>query len=479
MKSVLFIATAFAHTQLFRVGQQTGCIRPTAAGPETRNFPIKDITSQDMVCGQAPTRLSSESCQVEAGSSLDLIWGHNSPQDDVVDPSHSGPCNVYLVPSARTQAPPPSGWFKIFEGIWDPVNKWCVDKLIQDRGVLSVPIPRDLQSGDYILRAEINALQESDVAFTRNPARGSQFYIFCADITVRGGGSRVAPQSETVSIPGYLNDQSPGVVFNMFNQGVPKSEAGRNYPTLGPRVVSLVQGGVVTSTVNSIPTVLPPAPQPPAPQQPAPQQPQQPAPQPQVPNQPAPQPNQPAPQSPAGRLPPCQGPLNGSLCTTSGSGAFGSKESIVALCNSCASQASQKGQNPRDKLRDCLAKVEGGDRNPVMPLNTFGRDVCSADVTAPSAPSAPAAPSSPNSQPVTTLPPCQGPLNGSLCTTSGSGAFGSKESIVALCNSCASQASQKGQNPRDKLRDCLAKVEGGDRNPVMPLNTFGRDVCSQ
>jgi hypothetical protein len=112
----------------------------------------------------------------------------------------------------------------------------------------------------------------------------------------------------------------------------------------------------------------------------------------------------------------------------------------------------------------------------VMPMNTFGRDVCSADASA--APSSPSIPSPPQNQPPTTLPPCQGPLNGSLCTTSGSGAVGSKESIVALCNSCATQASRKGQNPRDKLRDCLAKVEGGDRNPVMPLNTFGRDVCS-
>jgi cellulase len=247
MKIALIFGIVLGHIQLFRVGGSEKCIRPTGAPRGQRNFPIKDINSQDMVCGAGPTQLASESCGVDAGSNLQLIWGHNAPQDDVVDPSHSGPCNVYLVPGERTQQPPRSGWFKIFEGIWDPVNKWCVDKLIRDRGVMTVPIPQGLRAGNYILRAEINALQESDVAFSRNAARGSQFYIFCADIAVRGGGNAIAAQQDTVSIPGYLNDNSPGVVFNVFGQGLPKSEAGQRYPTLGPQVANLQAGAAPTS----------------------------------------------------------------------------------------------------------------------------------------------------------------------------------------------------------------------------------------
>jgi cellulase len=280
----LLICTVLAHTQLFRVGNNPRCLRPTGASPETKDAPIKDLMSRDMICGKGPTGFSTESCQVDAGSSLDLIYGHGAPQDSVIDPSHVGPCNVYLVAAERNQQPPTSGWFKIMQGTWDPVNKWCVDKLRKDRGVLRVPIPRDLKAGNYILRTELNALHEGDAGYHRNPVRGAQFYIFCADITVRGNGNGVPPRSETVSIPGYLNYDSPGVVYNVYNQGIPVSEAGRRYPTLGPAVASLVQGGVVTP-------IPPPAPQP----RPAPQ----PQTQPQAPSNAPPAPSAPQPQAPA------------------------------------------------------------------------------------------------------------------------------------------------------------------------------------
>jgi lytic cellulose monooxygenase (C1-hydroxylating) len=253
----LFGNVVIAHTQLFRVGGSSECIRPTV-GAEIRNYPIKDVTSQEMVCGLGPAKLSQKSCPVEAGSSLEMIWGLSAPGDGIIDPSHVGPCNVYLVPGERTQQPPKSGWFKIMEGIWDPQNKWCADKLRKDKGRMMVPIPKELKAGNYIIRTEINALHEADASVRTNPARGSQFFIFCADITVKGTGNGVAPRSETVSIPGHLNFNSPGMVYSVYTRGVAPIEAGKEYPSLGPKIASLVQGGVVAPLPQ--PTVASPYP---------------------------------------------------------------------------------------------------------------------------------------------------------------------------------------------------------------------------
>ena len=74
------------------------------------------------------------------------------------------------------------------------------------------------------------------------------------------------------------------------------------------------------------------------------------------------------------------------------------------------------------------------------------------------------------------LAPCASTINGgTLCTSSGAMKVAEKSVIIALCNACA--AFKTMTDTPNKLKDCLAKVEGGDRNPAMPLNTFGRDVC--
>lgn len=77
---------------------------------------------------------------------------------------------------------------------------------------------------------------------------------------------------------------------------------------------------------------------------------------------------------------------------------------------------------------------------------------------------------------IANLAPCRSPVNGGvLCTTSGAGKSVDKSQIIALCNECAKF--RLNQDTPNKLADCMAKVNGGDRNPKMPLNTFGRENC--
>ncbi|KAJ2803893.1 hypothetical protein H4R20_002714, partial [Coemansia guatemalensis] len=179
---------ANAHTYLSKltldgVQESEGkCIRPY---PPNRNFPVKDPSSTDLTCGTGGvSNTASETCPVEAGSTITVEWHHDndSPSDDIIDGSHLGPCLVYMAPLESNG----SGdvWFKIFEDGYDASSgTWCVDKIRSSGGKLDVTLPSDIKAGDYLLRTEIIALHESDTDYSVNPARGAQYYPNCAQLS--------------------------------------------------------------------------------------------------------------------------------------------------------------------------------------------------------------------------------------------------------------------------------------------------------
>lgn len=65
---------------------------------------------------------------------------------------------VYMAKvNSATDPAPANGWFKIYE---DGFNNgvWGVDKLIENKGKVTVTIPSCLAPGDYLLRGELIAL---------------------------------------------------------------------------------------------------------------------------------------------------------------------------------------------------------------------------------------------------------------------------------------------------------------------------------
>ncbi|KAJ2846969.1 hypothetical protein IWW36_004092 [Coemansia brasiliensis] len=243
----LLAGMASAHTYLSKMvldGQQTSegqCIRPY---PENRNFPVKDVLSTDITCGVGGiSSPASETCPVEAGSTITVEWHHNndSPSDDIIDGTHLGPCMVYMAPLESNGAG--DVWFKIFEDGYDSAsNTWCVDKIRSNGGKLDVTLPSDIKSGDYLLRTEIIALHESDTDYAVNPARGSQFYINCAQLSVKDGGNAVP---EGYPIPGIYKSDSPGIIFNLYSSYT-------SYPIPGPPVyVSGLSSGDSSEDVDA------------------------------------------------------------------------------------------------------------------------------------------------------------------------------------------------------------------------------------
>ena len=117
------------------------------------------------------------------------------------------------------------GWFKIMEDGYDAnAKKWCTEKLIPNNGHLAAKVPSDLAPGYYLMRPELLALHQAD----KNPP-DPQFYVGCAQIFLSTGGS--AKPKDTVSIPGYVNMQTPAMTYNIWQ--VPLKLP---FPKFGPPV---------------------------------------------------------------------------------------------------------------------------------------------------------------------------------------------------------------------------------------------------
>ncbi|KAJ4398412.1 hypothetical protein N0V85_006286 [Neurospora sp. IMI 360204] len=204
----------------------------------TSNSPVTNVGSRDFVCN-AGTRGVSGKCPVKAGGTV-TVEMHQQPGDrscksEAIGGAHWGPVQIYLskVSDASTADGSSGGWFKIFSNAWSKKSggrvgdddNWGTRDLNACCGRMDVPIPKDLPSGDYLLRAEALALH------TAGQSGGAQFYISCYQITVSGGGSATY---STVKFPGAYKASDPGIQINIH-------AAVSNYVAPGPAVVA---GGV-------------------------------------------------------------------------------------------------------------------------------------------------------------------------------------------------------------------------------------------
>jgi len=199
---ILSIHYSNGHTYLSSITingeKETNCLRPLHT-----NSPVADITSPDMMCGVLPqgAQPALAKCNVTAGGTVGLQWNHNSPtpDDDIVDKSHVGPCLVYL--SSDNGAT----FFKIYEDGYNNVTKeFCVTRLIANKGYLQVKIPSDIASGDYLMRAELIALHQ-----TGSP----QPYVDCSELHITGSGDN---KPTGVKLPGAYSLTDPGLSINIY-----------------------------------------------------------------------------------------------------------------------------------------------------------------------------------------------------------------------------------------------------------------------
>lgn len=237
---IAFAAGVSAHTTVFAIsvnGKDQGDGRGKYIRSPTSNSPIKVLTDANLVCNDKGGTAVSEFVSAAAGDTVSFEWFHNTRGDDIIDGSHKGPINTYIAAFTKTNGAGPN-WSKIDEeGLTG--STWAVTKLISNKGKKDVTIPADLAPGQYLLRQEIIALHEADVAESTNSARGAQFYPSCVQMNITGTGTTVPDQKFDFNT-GYT-DKTPGIVFNIYNNPT-------SYPIPGPDVFGGSSGASSTTT---------------------------------------------------------------------------------------------------------------------------------------------------------------------------------------------------------------------------------------
>lgn len=132
-------------------------------------------------------------------------------------------------------------------------GQWAVDKLLANGGKHSCTLPSALAPGNYLLRAEIMAHHESETSYSTNPARGTQFYPSCTQITVTAGGSAVPNQN--YNFVGGYKYSDPGILINVYSNPT-------SYAIPGPGIWS-ASGGSTPPPTTPPPTTPPPTTPPP------------------------------------------------------------------------------------------------------------------------------------------------------------------------------------------------------------------------
>ncbi|KAH7127034.1 glycoside hydrolase [Dendryphion nanum] len=198
------------------------------------NSPVSSVSSNDVRCNAGGAKGVAGKCEVPAGATI-TVEMHQQPGDrncknEAIGGAHYGPVLVYMTKVAdAATADGSTGWFKVYENGWSAANKrvgdddnWGVKDMNACCGKVDVKIPSDIQSGDYLVRAEVIALH------TAGQSGGAQLYMSCYQVTVTGGGSA---SPATVKFPGAYKSSDPGIQINIH-------AAVSKYTVPGPPVVA-------------------------------------------------------------------------------------------------------------------------------------------------------------------------------------------------------------------------------------------------
>ncbi|KAH6678159.1 glycosyl hydrolase family 61-domain-containing protein [Halenospora varia] len=217
--SLLFVVGGLATQQVagHALFQQLWVNGSSCARVPTSNTPVTDVGSTAFRCNGRPGVAGK--CAVVAGQTV-TVEMHQQPGDracgnEAIGGAHYGPVMVYMskVPDA-TKADGSTGWFKVFQDSWAHVpsakvgddDLWGTKDLNKCCGRMNVVIPSDIPAGDYLLRAEVNALH------TASGNGGAQFYMTCYQLSVTGGGSA---SPALVNFPGAYKASDPGIKINI------------------------------------------------------------------------------------------------------------------------------------------------------------------------------------------------------------------------------------------------------------------------
>ncbi|KAI0311738.1 glycoside hydrolase [Amylostereum chailletii] len=217
LSDILEAALARAHFTMQYVwldGTDEGQNNYIRAPPS--NNPVTDVTSTDLTCNvNGLSGASVDTISIDSGATITFEWHQHAQRtgEDAISGGHKGPVQVYIAKAPTTAAEfdgQGSVWTKIYSsGLLNPsTSEWATDMVNANAGKHAVTLPTSLPAGDYLLRAEIIALHVAQ------SYPGAQFYVGCAQVTIKSGGSARPP---TIAIPGEYKSTDPGITVNIYN----------------------------------------------------------------------------------------------------------------------------------------------------------------------------------------------------------------------------------------------------------------------
>lgn len=199
--------------------------------------PVTDPTSQDIICG-LDSKKASTSASANPGSVLKISWGANSGGNWF---HNVGPIMTYMARctgDCSSFSPDSSiAWFKIDEqgeSVPGDSNTWA-QKNLDSGAPTTVTIPKNLASGNYLMRHEIIALQNSGTK------GGAEFYPSCLQLKV--GGDATGEPDKTVHFPGAYKATDPGILGFFYNPGTVYTFPGGDVAKIGGSLPSSGDSG--------------------------------------------------------------------------------------------------------------------------------------------------------------------------------------------------------------------------------------------
>ena len=155
-----------------------------APGYMVSNSPFTDVTQKDIRCnnGSFASASKTKTMSITAGDTLGF-----TVRDYL---GHPGPLFAYMSKSTVANVSSYEGegdWFKIYEmGVKTYANYTAgVTWLSDGWKSFNFTIPKDIENGQYLLRAEHIAVHGAGTV------GGAQFYIGCAQIAVTGASGKI------------------------------------------------------------------------------------------------------------------------------------------------------------------------------------------------------------------------------------------------------------------------------------------------
>ncbi|KAK6343881.1 hypothetical protein TWF696_007535 [Orbilia brochopaga] len=223
--------------------------------------PILDPNSANLACGFPPGdgqgAKGTAKATIKPSSKLTFGWhtnwsGDTPGPDGVTDVSHKGPCAIYMRKvansvSAIAEDPGSPGWFKIWEDGVDDRGVFCTTRMRENGGFFSGTVPKGLEEGDYLIRAETITLNNA-----AEPRNEPQWYVGCAQVTLTSSPPpSVSPPTIRIPSGDYANLNMPGLRYNIW---YPVRDS---YPDYGPVPGPAVFNG--SSENAGTPRPVPPA----------------------------------------------------------------------------------------------------------------------------------------------------------------------------------------------------------------------------